>query len=311
MSNASLRSVLEKLRAATTSTDFEDLKDQAKLTTPALSQALAKLEAAGYRLAAWQYDSLETGWLLPETLYETCGEALSFLLLHTPETASTNSDALALGDSLCDYTCLLAEHQRSGRGRQARKWFAPAACDLLCSVIVTPPPSIEQGLFVLGVAALVAERLRDTFGLQVKVKWPNDLYLGGLKLAGFLAESLPHGRLVLGCGLNVNSTVEERTVEHSISLAEALGNRQPRALAACCFLGGVHEALESTHEDLLMQARNLDMLRHRTLVVKGPGFEIRGKGRGFSPRGYLLVKEHLGRVVELASGEVLLPQRGG
>jgi BirA family biotin operon repressor/biotin-[acetyl-CoA-carboxylase] ligase len=104
---------------------------------------------------------------------------------------------------------VVAEEQAAGRGRRGRPWVAPAGSALLCSILFRPQvmgelPLIPAALALSARAALVHLGL-DGVGL----KWPNDLVIGGRKLAGILAEVVPGSAasdapaLVVGLGLNL------------------------------------------------------------------------------------------------------------
>jgi BirA family biotin operon repressor/biotin-[acetyl-CoA-carboxylase] ligase len=100
----------------------------------------------------------------------------------------------------------VAEEQREGRGRLGRTWQAPPATSVLVSILLMPavdPPRLPELSLVAGTA--VAEAIADTTGLEPAIKFPNDVLLGGRKVAGILAES-GDGRVVLGIGVNANQT---------------------------------------------------------------------------------------------------------
>jgi BirA family transcriptional regulator, biotin operon repressor / biotin---[acetyl-CoA-carboxylase] ligase len=104
---------------------------------------------------------------------------------------------------------VVAGEQVSGRGRLGRTWFAAAGKSLLFSINLRP--DVEQsrlpGLtIVVGVAA--AEGIRRATGLMPEIKLPNDLLVGGRKLAGILAEAR-EDRVVLGMGINANMTARD------------------------------------------------------------------------------------------------------
>jgi BirA family transcriptional regulator, biotin operon repressor / biotin---[acetyl-CoA-carboxylase] ligase len=90
-------------------------------------------------------------------------------------------------------TVVVADHQTSGRGRLGRSWEAPPGTALLASFVL---PGRPLASLAAGVATAHA------CGPEVRLKWPNDLLLGGAKLAGILTES--HGdRVVVGLGINL------------------------------------------------------------------------------------------------------------
>jgi BirA family biotin operon repressor/biotin-[acetyl-CoA-carboxylase] ligase len=126
------------------------------------------------------------------------------------ETGSTNADLLARLDSLALPTMLAAEVQTAGRGRAGRSWHAAPGAALTFSLawrFRSRLPSLA-GL-PLAVGVVIAETL-GRFGIDVRLKWPNDVLKDGGKLAGILIETAsarnsPHGGIwvVIGIGINI------------------------------------------------------------------------------------------------------------
>jgi BirA family biotin operon repressor/biotin-[acetyl-CoA-carboxylase] ligase len=103
----------------------------------------------------------------------------------------------------------VAEEQTEGRGRLGRTWHAPARTSVLVSVLLRPeiePSRLPELSLVAGGA--VAEAIADVTGIDPAIKFPNDVLVGGRKVAGILAES-SEGRVVLGVGVNANQTTDE------------------------------------------------------------------------------------------------------
>lgn len=119
---------------------------------------------------------------------------------------------------------VVAEEQTAGRGRLDRAWVSPARSGLTFSVLLRPGVPLEQwGVVPLLAGAAVAGAVRELTGLDVVLKWPNDLLvrhpdLGERKLCGLLAE-VAGGGVVLGVGLNVSTRVDELPHEQATSLA--------------------------------------------------------------------------------------------
>ena len=104
---------------------------------------------------------------------------------------------------------IVADFQTAGRGRMERTWLAPPGSSVLMSVAVAPPWPLESHPLVsLGMAMAAADAVAGLCGLNVELKWPNDLLLSGRKLGGILAQSVsaPDGTpaVVVGVGLNVS-----------------------------------------------------------------------------------------------------------
>lgn len=122
---------------------------------------------------------------------------------YLPVVDSTNKVARRL--SLPHGAAVITDYQSAGRGRRGRAWQAPPRSSLLLSLVLHHPPG-GPPTDVLTVAVLaVADTLADETGLDVSLKWPNDILVHGRKLCGILAEHNPEtGQLVIGIGLNVN-----------------------------------------------------------------------------------------------------------
>ena len=136
-------------------------------------------------------------------------------------TASTNADLLA-DTAAPDRTALVAEHQEAGRGRFDRSWVSPPRAGLTFSVLLRPePPVTEWGWLPLVAGVAVAEAVQAETGLTLGLKWPNDLLAGdGRKLAGILAQTAGPA-VVVGIGLNVDTTEAELPVDTATSLVLA------------------------------------------------------------------------------------------
>jgi BirA family biotin operon repressor/biotin-[acetyl-CoA-carboxylase] ligase len=103
---------------------------------------------------------------------------------------------------------ILAEEQTAGRGRRGRQWVAPASSSLLMSVLLFPPENLAEAgwLTALGAVA-VAEVVAAWTGLDVRIKWPNDVRVAGRKIAGILVER--GDGAVIGVGLNANASLDD------------------------------------------------------------------------------------------------------
>jgi len=121
------------------------------------------------------------------------------------ETGSTNSDLLAAAAQGAPHrTVLVAQHQTAGRGRLDRRWEAPPGANLLVSLLFREIPEAPHVLTQsVGLAAIGAcERVA---GVRPTLKWPNDLLLNDVKLAGILAQAQLGAQpaVVVGIGVNV------------------------------------------------------------------------------------------------------------
>src|ERR671936_2318660 len=119
---------------------------------------------------------------------------------------SCRSTQRLLGDDDPEGAIAVADEQTEGGGRLGRRWLAPAGTSLLVSILLRPevdPARLPELSLVAGRAC--AEAIADVAGLEPEVKFPNDVLLGGRKVAGILAEA-SEGRVVLGVGVNVTQS---------------------------------------------------------------------------------------------------------
>jgi BirA family biotin operon repressor/biotin-[acetyl-CoA-carboxylase] ligase len=136
---------------------------------------------------------------------------------------STNDLAARAGKSRSnDGLVVLAEEQTAGRGRLHRRWHAPPQSSILMSVLIFPPAAIRSVALLTSLAAVaVADVVNESLKLPARIKWPNDVRVGGKKFCGILVEDLARGRrrrsthnsdgsphtwraTVIGIGVNVN-----------------------------------------------------------------------------------------------------------
>jgi BirA family biotin operon repressor/biotin-[acetyl-CoA-carboxylase] ligase len=160
---------------------------------------------------------------------------------------STPSTQLMLGPDAPEGALAVAGEQTAGRGRLGRRWFSPPGTSLLCSLQLRPDVSPERLPELTGVAARAcAQAITAVTGLELELKFPNDLLVSGRKVAGVLAEAR-EGRVVLGVGINVNVAADDLPREAdrpATSLLVETGREHDRAE----LLAELLERLESGYD---------------------------------------------------------------
>jgi len=264
------------------------------------------LPAKGYRLTEIP-DRLTELELEPLLSTHDFGRTLH----HHAELASTNDLAhrLALEGALHGET-VVAEHQTAGRGRRGRTWVSPPGKNLYLSVVLRPelPPQRAPELtFVAAVA--VAEALGDA-NVPARIKWPNDVEVGGKKLAGILTELHAEpdrvSAVILGIGVNLNLAAEDLPAELRSTATSARivrGEPVPRALFAAALLGKLEQwydrHAEQGFEPICDRWRELTSTLDREVRVRTGGRELVGRAQDVDDSGALLVAvgDSLERVV--------------
>jgi BirA family biotin operon repressor/biotin-[acetyl-CoA-carboxylase] ligase len=174
--------------------------------------------------------------------------------IHLPQCQSTNDELLGILQNpemtVGEGFVVSTDHQVSGRGQRGAVWESEAGQNLLFSLLLKPVSLPLRHAFWLSaaVATGIALAMKE-FGVEVKVKWPNDLMVGDRKLGGILIENAASGRMldrsVAGIGLNINQT---HLPEGACSLAGITGRPLDRETV-------LHRILES----VLNQSRILHM----------------------------------------------------
>jgi len=134
-----------------------------------------------------------------------------------PRVASTNLIARRIvaecigNDLSLPQAMIIAGEQFAGRGRNQRSWSSPAGKGIYATTLLTRPAA-ELPLVPLEMANVVATYLRDVFGIDARLKWPNDVLVDGRKIAGILIEARLQGDrayLLIGTGINVEPMSDE------------------------------------------------------------------------------------------------------
>jgi BirA family transcriptional regulator, biotin operon repressor / biotin---[acetyl-CoA-carboxylase] ligase len=216
--------------------------------------------------------------------------------LHLRTTDSTNARARELAAAGApDGTLVTAAEQSAGRGRQGRTWSAPAGQALLCSLVIRRPGPL------LSLTAGVA--VAEAVGGDARVKWPNDVLVGGRKVAGILVEGRPlEGWVVLGMGVNVAVRTDDLPAElrgRAGTLGLAAAEIEPMLAR---LLRSLTAWLARSDEEVLAAFAGRDALLGQTVAWS----EGRGRAHGVDDRGRLLVSTDDGHEDALWAGEVHL-----
>jgi BirA family transcriptional regulator, biotin operon repressor / biotin---[acetyl-CoA-carboxylase] ligase len=202
----------------------------------------------------------------------------------------------------------VAEHQTSGRGRLGRTWEAPPGANLLMSVLMDAESAPTPHQLTVSVALAAADACRKITGLDVGLKWPNDLVVDDVKLAGILAEVLAEQLgVVVGLGLNVNwpgpgagagtgaaagATADQPGSFEATSLARAVGHPVDTELVLTEVLGHLDQRIA----DPVAPGSLMDEYRSRCVTI---GRQVRveemsgtttGLAAGITDEGHLIVQ---------------------
>jgi BirA family transcriptional regulator, biotin operon repressor / biotin---[acetyl-CoA-carboxylase] ligase len=257
---------------------------------------------------------------------------------------STNDRAAELaGNGAAQGTLVLADAQTRGRGRRGRSWSAPSGASLSMSMVLRPPSPESTRLLTLRLGIAAAEALEELARLPVGIKWPNDLELGGRKVAGILCEATAlRDRIafvVAGIGLNLRPpddgwppdlAARATSIAEAIAAADAVpgdlpdsGSPPPGTAPGAApvatpvlverlvghWLGVAARPAATLSPDELAAFDARDALRGQAIAVDG---RAAGVARGITPTGALRVQTG-DAMAEITTGtvRVLDPTPGG
>lgn len=234
-------------------------------------------------------------------------------------------------------TLALADEQTAGRGRLGRTWITPPAANLASTLILRPPASVLRDVAMVAPLA-VCHAIQDIAGIHADIKWPNDVQIGGKKVAGILIE-VPHppapspsrgegenvgthpsassrtrgegeSMVLAGCGINVNFDPREHEEIRDIatSLKAELGRDVDREALLASYLAH----FEQLYGDAKSGEPIRDRWRERLVTL---GKEVRATWQGGMAEGLaedvdadgaLLVRTRDGALTRVEAGDVTL-----
>ena len=158
---------------------------------------------------------------------------------------------------------IIAGEQFAGRGRNERSWSSPPGKGIYATTLLTRPLR-ELPLVPLAIANFVATYLRDTFAIDARIKWPNDVLVDGRKIAGILIEARVQDDrvfLLVGTGVNVEPVTDDAR-PNAVAISEvssrAFGGIE---IATAAFVEHLDEQLSHplVHDEVLAQWRALSV----------------------------------------------------
>lgn len=230
-----------------------------------------------------------------------------------PVVDSTNQYLLDRIAELQSGDACVAEYQQAGRGRRGRRWVSPFGANLYLSMFwrLEQGPAAAIGLsLVIGI--VMAETLQRLGAENVRVKWPNDLYLNDRKLAGILVELTGKtgdaAQLVIGAGINL-AMRDTHTIDQGwINLQEA-GIDIDRNELTATLLNELRRTLPQFEQQglapFIARWRQLDNFIDRPVKLLIGEQQIFGIARGIDQQGALLLEQD-GVITPFIGGEISL-----
>jgi BirA family biotin operon repressor/biotin-[acetyl-CoA-carboxylase] ligase len=235
---------------------------------------------------------------------------------HFFKTDSTNRVALELGHAgEPEGTVVVAEEQTAGRGRAGRAWFSERAAGIYVTLLLRPRLAPVQAPLLTMMAGLSVHAAAEAVtGLNVDLKWPNDLLIGGKKAGGILtemhAEPTQVRFVIVGIGLNVN---QEKFPGELASIATSLRMESGKRQSRMELLVRLLREFESDYNRFLREGVSGVVERFEMVSSYARGKRVRvsngsesyvGTTAGVGPEGLLQVEREDGRLMTVIAGDV-------
>ena len=302
----------------------EQLGKKLNISRTAIWKHINELRKMGYSIESHTKSGYVlvkgTDMLLPEEVnFQLDTKVIGKRIVHYSEVASTHDIADKLArDGAEEGTCVVAEKQTLGRGRMSRNWASPFKDGVYVSIILRPnlkPLHIIQIPLIAGVALVKA--IKKTTYLAPSIKWPNDIFLSGRKVAGILTEvncdiDTVH-YIILGMGINVNTrsaTLPKEIKDIATSLSEGCGHEVSRI----DFLRNLLSELENVYSDFVANGfTNIgkQWMEHNNTIgsnitVHDGKNVFEGKATSIDEDGFLIIQTNDGQTQRIISADVTL-----
>ncbi len=227
--------------------------------------------------------------------------------------ASTMDLAMQLGmHGAVSGSAVLAESQTKGRGRLGRGWFSPKYKGIYLSLILRPKilPAACPILTLMS-AVSICEAVKKVIGLDLQIKWPNDVLIHNKKVAGILTEMNAEvdkvNFVVIGIGLNVNND-KKSLIAQATSLKQQQGVEISRVVLLQELLRrieGNYLLLEDKGEvEIINKWRNFTLTLGTRVKVYYQNKHIEGQATDIDADGSLLIRKDSGLIQKISSGDV-------
>ncbi len=296
----------------------EELSRKLGVSRTAVWKEIRSLRALGYKIEARSHEGYRLA-AIPDKLFADeirhglKTRQIGRQIVSYEETDSTNDAVFQLGEQgVEEGVCVLAEHQRQGRGRMGRRWTAPKGESVLLSVLLRPrlaPSDLPK--ITLSAAVSTARAVRELTGQTPGIKWPNDLLYKEKKFCGILTEmSAETDRvnfIVLGIGVNVNSAASALP-PGSTSLSEIAGKTVSRVDLTRRLLEHLEKDYQRLKDgrfaELVEEWEHFSVTTGRRVEAKLLDRVIHGQASGIDSDGALWIRKDSGLQERILSGDI-------
>ncbi|KXG43616.1 biotin--[acetyl-CoA-carboxylase] ligase [Tepidibacillus decaturensis] len=300
----------------------EELSQQMQISRTAIWKQIEELKKEGYQFEAVRkkgYRLLnEPDDISSEIIQRECHTKIfGSNVVYFKSIDSTQTKAHELARQGAKHgTIVIANEQTNGKGRLGRSWFSNEGKGIWMSILLRPSFSYNEApQITLFASIILTNALRSLYGIDIRIKWPNDLYFEKKKIAGILTEM--HGEqdqihyLIIGIGINTHKTKYPLELKQKAGSLEEFINQNPKRIEILCkFLEQFEKNYELFHQKgfapFFDEYNQLLLKKGTPIVVTQSTSFIYGQIYGVDENGYLIVKKENGEMIKVVSGDITI-----
>lgn len=298
----------------------EDISKRLNISRTAVWKQIEKLKEEGYQFEAVRkkgyrllnspddlspkiiLNKLKTNWLGQKIIYYR-------------EIESTQKEAHELAKRhFAHGTVVIAERQTNGKGRLGRSWHSEKGKGLWFSIILRPNFGYQQApLITLYSSIMIIRALEELYQIKLNIKWPNDIYYNGKKIAGILTEL--HGEqdkidyLIIGIGINTHTDQYPLEIKDKAASLESIIEESPSRVQILVKLleefEGNYKTFNNTAFDSFYGEYNSALLwKGKRVTIRNLANIYNGYLVGIDRNGYLLINTDEDKNVKVISGDI-------
>ena len=297
----------------------QELAERLNISRTAIWKAINSLKESGFQIES----QTKLGYKLVESDDKLSDEGIrkglrdelkDIDIVIYDEIDSTNTEAKRrlYSSDVKDFTVIVADMQKGGRGRTGKSFTSPKGSGVYFSIILHPKDSYDFSYFDLTTvkaAVAIAEGIRESTGKQAEIKWVNDLFLKGKKICGILSEldadfeSRSVKSVIVGIGINVNKPRDD-SFKDLKDIAGYIGTDVIRNEILSSILNAFYENnYVKSDKEIIDYYKKHSLVIGRDLSFVLNGKKYSAKGVDINDKGNLIVDTGSERLT-LSSGEV-------
>ncbi|MBI4823328.1 MAG: biotin--[acetyl-CoA-carboxylase] ligase [Nitrospirae bacterium] len=276
------------------------LSSKLGITRAGIWKKIHSLKEKGFKVEASPgkgYRLIDTPEFSVEELKTLIKGEIGRKIIYFDRIDSTNNYAMSYANELLHGEVIIADAQMKGKGRLQRHWVSPPNSNIYMSIILKPDILPREGTLLTLLSSVASvNALRRLTGIDIKIKWPNDLMIGSKKLGGILLETRSEPDRILFAVASIGVNVNMRRIPHEL---------KPIATSTLIETGKRFKRTRKGRQGLLKGWKGLSQTLGKEVAVKTERETIKGIAEDIDDEGRLILKTPDGSIKNISSGDLI------